>query len=165
MVIYWYRQSPGYLGGFDLFRDAWVNPPPIVSGMTGVRLDTRGRLLEFYTVPPEVDPAPAQFQVQSSSARFRVPSFGFRSGTGLKFQLSRPRFFNASEPETRNLNSKPLPKLETRNFPWSSSLPVRRPGHQQLQANDISMGSALYKRCSRGLGWCLSGATGNSDSY
>ena len=75
VVIYWYRQSPSYLGFFDLFRDQWANPPPIVSGMTGVRLDTRGRLLEFYTVPPEVDPAPAagfEFRVRRSGFEFRV---------------------------------------------------------------------------------------------
>jgi predicted Ser/Thr protein kinase len=82
VIIYWYRQSPSYLGGFDLFRDPWINPPPIVSGMTGVKLDTCGRLLEFYTVPPEVDPVPRRcpppFQVQSPAKRFRVQSFAFR---------------------------------------------------------------------------------------
>lgn len=54
-VTYWYRQGTAYLEGFDFFRDAWSTPPPIMSGMTGVSLDTRGRLLSFYAVPPQVD--------------------------------------------------------------------------------------------------------------
>ncbi|MBA3256523.1 MAG: serine/threonine protein kinase, partial [Pyrinomonadaceae bacterium] len=90
VVVYWYRQSPGYLGGFDLFRDGWTNPPPIVSGMAGVKLDTRGRLLEFYTVPPQVDPVPSsEFRVQNKP---QVPS--------LRSQV-------------QNL---PNSKLETRNY-------------------------------------------------
>ncbi len=56
VIHYLYRQSPAYLGAFDYFGDTWTNPPPIISGMAGVRLDTQGRLLEFYTVPPQVDP-------------------------------------------------------------------------------------------------------------
>jgi hypothetical protein len=55
VLTYWYRQSTGYFEGFDYFRDAWSTPPPIMSGMTGVTLDTRGRLLSFYGVPPQVD--------------------------------------------------------------------------------------------------------------
>ena len=56
VIHYLYRQSPAYLGAFDYFGDTWTNPAPIISGMAGVRLDTSGRLLEFYTVPPQVDP-------------------------------------------------------------------------------------------------------------
>lgn len=54
-IIYSYRQAPGYLAGFDEFRGRWANPPPIMSGMAGVKLDTRGRLLEFYNVPSQLD--------------------------------------------------------------------------------------------------------------
>ncbi|MFZ0747857.1 MAG: protein kinase, partial [Pyrinomonadaceae bacterium] len=76
-VFYWYRQSPGYLSGVDFFRSAWTNPAPIVSGMSGVKLDTRGRLLEFYSVPPQIDPVdsvPSSEQSSVSSSEFRVPS-------------------------------------------------------------------------------------------
>jgi predicted Ser/Thr protein kinase len=52
---FWYRRSPDYFSGFDYFRNSWTNPPPTTSGMAGVRLDPRGRLLSFYTVPPQVD--------------------------------------------------------------------------------------------------------------
>ena len=70
-IKFWYRQSSGYLDGFDPFRDAWTNPPPIVSGMAGVKLDTRGRLLSFYAVPPQID---VQSQNVVSSSESRVPS-------------------------------------------------------------------------------------------
>lgn len=60
VIFYSYRQSPGYLEGFDLFRDRWHVPEPALSGMSGVRLDTRGRLLEFYAVPPQLDPVPIE---------------------------------------------------------------------------------------------------------
>jgi hypothetical protein len=69
MIIFWYRQSPHHLASFELFRDLWNSPPPIMSGMTGVKLDTRGRLLDFYAVPPQIDPVPA---VQSPTSN--VPS-------------------------------------------------------------------------------------------
>lgn len=62
VVSYWYRQSPSYLEGFDFFRDSWSNPPPIISGMAGVELDTRGRLLSFYAVPPQIDSNEASAQ-------------------------------------------------------------------------------------------------------
>jgi serine/threonine-protein kinase len=69
VIIYSYRQSPAYLAGWDEFRDSWTNPAPMVSGMAGVKLDTRGRLLEFYAVPPQVDPV-----ATVSSSEFRVSS-------------------------------------------------------------------------------------------
>lgn len=60
VINYWYRQSTGYLGDFDYFRDPLNNPPPTVAGMAGVTFDTRGRLLSFYSVPPQIDPVFAQ---------------------------------------------------------------------------------------------------------
>ena len=71
-IYYWYRQSPGYLGEFDHFRNARTNPPPIMSGMAGVKLDTRGRLLQFYSVPPQIDPVSSQNSI--SSPEFQVSS-------------------------------------------------------------------------------------------
>ena len=51
---FWYRQSPRSL--VPLSRDSVTeeDPPRTVSGMAGVQLDTRGRLLSFYGVPPQV---------------------------------------------------------------------------------------------------------------
>jgi len=112
VVVYWYRQSPGYLGGFDLFRDGWTNPPPIVSGMAGVKLDTRGRLLEFYTVPPQVDPVPSS-----------------------EFRVSRSEQASSSKSQ---VSSSKLAELETRN----SKLPPLLTGHRcSLRRDWISLTS------------------------
>jgi serine/threonine-protein kinase len=60
LIQFWYRESPrplvSQLGSGDI---RWANPPLIVSGMAGVRLDPSGRLLSFYRVPPQVDDGPA----------------------------------------------------------------------------------------------------------
>ena len=57
-LYFWYRQSPQpfdvYTGGFVLERIPARDTP----GMSGVTLDTRGRLRSFYAVPPETDPSP-----------------------------------------------------------------------------------------------------------
>lgn len=55
-VLFWYRESPRNLvarnpGGSITYTD----PPMLVSGMTGIWLDTKGRLLQFTAVPPQVD--------------------------------------------------------------------------------------------------------------
>lgn len=62
-VYLWYRESPDYLQPFQP-TDRWgawtaneFNPPPLVPGMRGVKLDTLGRMREFYARPPRVDEA------------------------------------------------------------------------------------------------------------
>ncbi|MEA2204050.1 MAG: eukaryotic-like serine/threonine-protein kinase [Blastocatellia bacterium] len=69
---FWYRRSPDYFSGFDYFRNSWTNPPPTISGMAGVRLDPRGRLLSFYAVPPQVDLVTSRDKEVSGSG-FQVP--------------------------------------------------------------------------------------------
>ena len=81
-IYFWYRQSPRYLTatGFDPSRTgsepelfplvAPDDPPPVLSGMVGVRLDTRGRLLRFDAVPPQVDDSPATGEEPRWSALF-----------------------------------------------------------------------------------------------
>ena len=99
-ITYSYRQSPGYLAGYDPFRDYWTNPPPTVSGMAGVRLDTRGRLLEFYKVPPQVDPIDP-----ASSPNSQVSSSGPPG--------SSPTVGGGAQTETRN------PSVETSAPDWT----------------------------------------------
>ena len=58
IVYFWYRQSPRYLVPQTLGasgRPTLTDPPPDISGMVEVRLDPRGRLIEFAAVPPELD--------------------------------------------------------------------------------------------------------------
>jgi len=56
VVQFWYRQSPRPLvsqwsgGGIG-----WSMPPIEVSGMAGAAYDLQGRLIDFYSVPPQVE--------------------------------------------------------------------------------------------------------------
>jgi serine/threonine-protein kinase len=62
-VVYWFRQSPRPLVprpiglSFSATRVTETNPPAVEPGMTSVRLDAQGRLLEFVSVPRPVAPA------------------------------------------------------------------------------------------------------------
>ena len=64
VVQFWYRSSPRPLAAPASIGEAgWSDPPVLVSGMAGARYDLRGRLIAFYSVPPQVEkpapPAPA----------------------------------------------------------------------------------------------------------
>ena len=57
-VSFWYRQSPQHLipqRGASYQRVSPDDPPPLVSGMASVLLDTQGGLLRFEAVPPQVE--------------------------------------------------------------------------------------------------------------
>jgi serine/threonine-protein kinase len=59
-VTFWYRQSPYPLVPWDDLGGAplrFLDPPPIRTGMTRMRLDPEGRLLMLEVVPPEHDAA------------------------------------------------------------------------------------------------------------
>jgi serine/threonine-protein kinase len=64
-ILFWYRQSPRYLEPFNREEVTPQDPPRTISGMVGLTLDMRGRLLGFEAVPPEVvgpqTDAPAPF--------------------------------------------------------------------------------------------------------
>ncbi len=57
VIYFWYRQSPRYLEPYDEESVKPNDPPQVISGMTSMRLDTRGRLLFFDGVPPQTDDA------------------------------------------------------------------------------------------------------------
>jgi serine/threonine-protein kinase len=54
-LYFWYRQSPRYMSPYNRQFLSAVDPPRLISGMTGVSLDPQGRLLSFYAVPPQID--------------------------------------------------------------------------------------------------------------
>jgi Protein kinase domain len=60
-VRLWHRTSPQVLVPFDdMSRPGLGDPPPLVTGMTVMELDTQGRLLNFFAVPRQIeDPAHA----------------------------------------------------------------------------------------------------------
>jgi serine/threonine-protein kinase len=51
---FWYRQSPRYLVSFNRLDVTAADPPHTVAGMAGISLDARGRMVNFYGVPPQV---------------------------------------------------------------------------------------------------------------
>jgi len=95
VLQFWYRESPRPLLTLDIAGKVYSGNPPIgVSGMAGVWLNTSGRLVEFYRVPPQrdapaVNPAsPADFSklfdfADLDPAAFKeatpewMPAFGF----------------------------------------------------------------------------------------
>lgn len=58
-IYFWYRQSPRYLipRTQNSTRARITDPPELVPGMTSVFLDPKGRLIEFRSVPPQIEPA------------------------------------------------------------------------------------------------------------
>ena len=50
-----YRQSPRYLVPYSGWQVTGTDPPREISDMAGVTLDTQGRLINFYAVPPQVE--------------------------------------------------------------------------------------------------------------
>ncbi|HEX8651530.1 MAG TPA: serine/threonine-protein kinase [Pyrinomonadaceae bacterium] len=58
LLYFWYRQSPRYLDRLIMEGGDIPDPPLHISGLTNLALDTRGRLVEFYRVPPQLDAQP-----------------------------------------------------------------------------------------------------------
>jgi Protein kinase domain len=74
---YWYRQSPRAMapnGFWNISLTPGVltfdDPPPTLSGMINVYLDSEGRLTYFQAIPPEVDAHPPASQPVDWSALF-----------------------------------------------------------------------------------------------
>lgn len=79
-LYFWYRQSPRYLAPTNPghVRATPDDPPPIVSGMVNVSLDTLGRLIKFEAIPPQVDQAEAPSptsNVEGQKSEIRNPQF------------------------------------------------------------------------------------------
>ena len=60
VLQFWYRQSPRPLVSMQPSGKVyWTKPGLEVTGMTGATYDMEGRLLRFYSVPPQLEPEPA----------------------------------------------------------------------------------------------------------
>ncbi len=58
VLQFWYRQSPRALVSLQPSGKLyWTKPALDISGMAGVQYDMEGRLLRFYAVPPQLEPA------------------------------------------------------------------------------------------------------------
>jgi serine/threonine-protein kinase len=75
-LYFWYRQSPRHLVPSHYFSAAhpldvtFEDPPSLVSGMAGLRLDPDGRLLELLIVPPQQDASEGPWPVPEWSRLF-----------------------------------------------------------------------------------------------
>ncbi len=84
VLRFYYRQSVHPLVSTSLTgRVYWANPPiGLLSGNAGARLDMRGRLVSFYSVPP---------QVESEEGPVPAPDWGpLLAETGLDVSALRP---------------------------------------------------------------------------
>jgi len=78
-LFFWYRQSPEplapdqhypYQGTLEPGRITLAEPPPVIPGMVGVRLDLHGRLLYLHAVPPDRDSPAGNRQAPDWKALF-----------------------------------------------------------------------------------------------
>jgi hypothetical protein len=79
-IRFWYRTSPMLLIPFDdLGRPGLSDPPPLVSGMDVMELDTEGRLINFFAVPRQTeDPSVVHATVEPTwAAAFALAGLRF----------------------------------------------------------------------------------------
>ncbi|HEX5734547.1 MAG TPA: serine/threonine-protein kinase, partial [Blastocatellia bacterium] len=86
VISFRYRQSPRYLEPYNGERVWFTDPPMLVSNMVNLTLDTRGRLIEFNAVPPQVDEsqqptAPFDWTVLFSEAGLDIADFTSSNST------------------------------------------------------------------------------------
>jgi serine/threonine-protein kinase len=81
VIYFWYRQSPRYLEPYNKFEVTAGDPPRTISGMTGLLLDTQGRLVSFYGVPPQIDETPGSSAPPDWSVLFHAAEL---DSNGLK---------------------------------------------------------------------------------
>ncbi len=86
VISFRYRQSPRYLEPFN-GESVWFTDPPMqVSNMVNLTLDTRGRMIEFNAVPPQVDESqqpttPFDWTALFSEAGLDISSFTSSNST------------------------------------------------------------------------------------
>ncbi len=87
VLYFWYRQSPRYLEKLTLEEANIPDPPLHVSGLTHVELDLRGRLMEFYRVPPQL-----LAQAGPASRPDWAPLFAAAELDAVKFKTAEPKW-------------------------------------------------------------------------
>ncbi len=102
-LVFWYRRSQEPLAGWvfhhDLLTPGLVttdDPPPTMSGMMQVTLDSRGFLTAFEAVPPQVQEAPSQLAEVDWDALLRLAGFARSS-----LQVASPNWQWLAGPDTR----------------------------------------------------------------
>jgi serine/threonine-protein kinase len=70
-IGFWYRESPQYLVPYEWAGVDYDDPPFLLPGMVGVRLEPDGRLKSFEVVPPEHDEAQGPWSEPAWTTLFR----------------------------------------------------------------------------------------------
>jgi serine/threonine protein kinase len=118
LVSFWYRQSPRSLEKWNyatLESTNLVNlvdPPPRISGMVAVKLDTEGRLYGFDAVPPEFE---------ESSNPQRAPDWApLQAAAGL--DMTR---FQSADPQWTPLHPFDARAAWTGSYAYAPDVPIR----------------------------------------
>lgn len=97
-IHFWYRESPQPLAAFNSYYGV-VNlndPPPIKSGMVGLRLDPQGRLLAFDAIPPQVEATPVSSRLPDWRALFAVAGLDI-----TRFAPAEPQWVSLGNSDVR----------------------------------------------------------------
>ena len=102
-LVFWYRQSPDTMIGSD-YQDFLLipgitkeeDPPTTLSGMVNVKLDAKGRLIYFQSIPPQKDSAPP-----ASVAPDWSPLFAAADVDASKLQPATPEWNSLGAADAR----------------------------------------------------------------
>ena len=95
LVTFWYRQSSDYLRPVGQSTLVWPDDPPhTVPGMTTLILDTRGRLIKFSRVPPQLN-TPAATPTPDWSPLFSAAGLDITRFTTTDAQWNPPQYSDA----------------------------------------------------------------------
>lgn len=93
VFFFWYRSSQRYLAPVGDVVIKLDDPPQLISGMNSLVLDTRGRLVEFQAVPPQVETqAPPQTNATDWSALFAEAGLDIRNYQETETKWTPPTF-------------------------------------------------------------------------
>ena len=96
LITFWYRQSPVYLWPFGQTSNVSPSdPPPIVPGMTYLVLDTRGRLIKFSRVPPEINTPTVSAASPDWALLFNAAGLDISRFTATEAQWNPPDYSDA----------------------------------------------------------------------
>jgi len=96
LITFWYRQSSDYLrpiGESTLVSPD--DPPQTVPGMTTLVLDTRGRLIKFSRVPPQLNTAPAATPTVDWAPLFSAAGLDITRFTPTDARWNPPQYSDA----------------------------------------------------------------------
>ncbi len=102
ILTYWYRQSPDYMIPNDLHD--WFSPgvldqgtpPPTLSGMISVDLDTQGQLIHFEAIPPQKESAGGPAPAVDWNVLFAAAGLD-----AAQFQKAEPEWNSLADSDTR----------------------------------------------------------------